>query len=101
MLTILIPIYQSPVLLETLHEELWLLHMELPKNNLVRWTGGNVSALDKESGLVAIKPSGIRYEALRPEHMVIVDLDGAWLRASSSRRPTPPAICSSIVTGRM
>lgn len=50
--------------------------MELPKNDLVRWTGGNVSALDKESGLVAIKPSGIRYEALRPEHMVIVDLDG-------------------------
>ena len=63
-------------MLETLREELWLLHMELPKNDLVRWTGGNVSALDKESGLVAIKPSGIRYEALRPEHMVIVDLDG-------------------------
>jgi L-ribulose-5-phosphate 4-epimerase len=62
--------------LETLREELWLLHMELPKNNLVMWTGGNVSALDKDSGLVAIKPSGIRYEALRPEHMVIVDLDG-------------------------
>ena len=64
------------MLLENLREELWLLHMELPKNDLVRWTGGNVSALDKESGLVAIKPSGIRYEALRPEHMVIVDLDG-------------------------
>ena len=63
-------------MLETLREELWLLHMELPKNDLVRWTGGNVSALDKESGLVAIKPSGIRYEALRPEHMVIVDMDG-------------------------
>ncbi len=63
-------------MLENLREELWRLHMELPKNNLVMWTGGNVSALDKESGLVAIKPSGIRYEALRPEHMVIVDLDG-------------------------
>ncbi len=64
------------MLLENLREELWRLHMELPKNNLVMWTGGNVSALDKESGLVAIKPSGIRYEALRPEHMVIVDMDG-------------------------
>ena len=64
------------MLLEDLREELWRLHMELPKNNLVMWTGGNVSALDKESGLVAIKPSGIRYEALRPEHMVIVDMDG-------------------------
>ena len=63
-------------MLENPREELWRLHMELPKNNLVMWTGGNVSALDKESGLVAIKPSGIRYEALRPEHMVIVDLDG-------------------------
>ena len=63
-------------MLETLREELWLLHMELPKNDLVRWTGGNVSALDRDSGLVAIKPSGIRYEALRPEHLVIVDLDG-------------------------
>ena len=64
------------MLLENLREELWRLHMELPKNNLVMWTGGNVSALDRESGLVAIKPSGIRYEALRPEHMVIVDMDG-------------------------
>ena len=35
------------MLLENLREELWRLHMELPKNNLVMWTGGNVSALDK------------------------------------------------------
>jgi len=42
----------------------------------VVWTGGNVSLRDKESGLVVIKPSGIRYENLRPEHFVVVDLDG-------------------------
>lgn len=64
------------MMLETLREELWQLHMELPKSNLVAWTSGNVSLRDQESGLVLIKPSGIRYEALRPEHMVIVDLEG-------------------------
>ncbi len=63
-------------MLETLREELWRLHMELPKNNLVTWTGGNVSGRDPQTGYVAIKPSGVRYEDLRPEHMVIVDLDG-------------------------
>ena len=63
-------------MLETLREELWRLHMELPKNGLVTWTGGNVSARDRETDYVAIKPSGVRYEDLRPEHMVVVDLDG-------------------------
>jgi L-ribulose-5-phosphate 4-epimerase len=74
-------------LLESLREEVWQLHMELPKNNLVTWTGGNVSARDPETGYVVIKPSGIRYETLHPEHMVIVDLDGGRiegdLKASS------------------
>jgi L-ribulose-5-phosphate 4-epimerase len=63
-------------MLENLKEELVALHLELPKNNLVAWTGGNVSARDAETGLVAIKASGIRYEDLRPEHMVVVDMDG-------------------------
>lgn len=63
-------------MLEKLKEELVQLHLELPKNNLVVWTGGNVSARDAETGLVVIKASGIRYEEMRPEHMVIVDIDG-------------------------
>ena len=63
-------------MLEKLKEELVELHLELPKNNLVVWTGGNVSARDFESNLVVIKPSGIRYEELRPEHMVVLDLEG-------------------------
>jgi len=70
------------MMLETLREELWQLHMELPKSNLVAWTSGNVSLRDKDSGLVMIKPSGIRYEALRPEHMVIVDLEGKVIEGS-------------------
>jgi L-ribulose-5-phosphate 4-epimerase len=63
-------------MLEPLREKLWQLHLELPKNNLVAWTSGNVSERDKGTGYVVIKPSGIRYEDLRPEHMVVVDLDG-------------------------
>ena len=71
-------------MLEALREELWRLHMELPKNNLVMWTGGNISARDAASGLVAIKPSGVRYEDLQPEHMVIVDLDGKVVEGTLS-----------------
>lgn len=63
-------------MLEELREEVWRLHLELPKNNLVKWTGGNVSARDPGSGYVIIKPSGVRYEDLRPEHLAIVDLEG-------------------------
>ena len=63
-------------MLEKLKDELLELHLELPKHNLVVWTGGNVSARDPESGLVVIKASGIRYEEMRPEHMLVVDLDG-------------------------
>ena len=63
-------------MLEELRETLWALHLELPKNDLVKWTGGNVSARDPETGYVVIKPSGVRYEDMTPEDMVIVDLDG-------------------------
>jgi len=63
-------------MLEHLKEEVYRLHLELPKNRLVTWTGGNVSARDPETGLVVIKPSGIRYEELRPEHHVVVNLQG-------------------------
>jgi L-ribulose-5-phosphate 4-epimerase len=63
-------------MLEGLREMVWRLHLELPKNNLVTWTSGNVSARDLGTGYVVIKPSGMRYEDLRPEHMVVVNLEG-------------------------
>jgi len=63
-------------MLEKLKDELVQLHLELPRNNLVVWTSGNVSGRDPQTGLVVIKPSGIRYEDLTPEAMVVVDLDG-------------------------
>jgi L-ribulose-5-phosphate 4-epimerase len=65
-----------PIMLGSLRVEIYRLHFELPKNHLVVWTSGNVSGRDKETGLVVIKPSGVRYEELTPENMVVVDLDG-------------------------
>jgi len=63
-------------MLEKIKQELVALHMELVRNELVAWTSGNVSARDPETNLVVIKPSGVRYEELRPERMVVVDLAG-------------------------
>ena len=63
-------------MLERLKEQVWKLHMELPRNGLVVWTGGNVSARDPESNLVVIKPSGVLYADLRPEDHVVLNLDG-------------------------
>ncbi len=63
-------------MLEQLKEQVWKLHLELPKNGLVAWTGGNISARDPETGLVVIKPSGVLYDELRPEDHVVVSLDG-------------------------
>ncbi|NLG97525.1 MAG: L-ribulose-5-phosphate 4-epimerase [Chloroflexi bacterium] len=62
--------------LESIRQELVKLHLELPKNNLVTWTSGNVSIRDKETGLVVIKPSGVSYEDLKAEDFVVLDLDG-------------------------
>lgn len=63
-------------MLEALRETVWRLHLELPRNRLVTWTSGNVSARDPETGCVVIKPSGVHYEDLQPEHLVIVDMQG-------------------------
>jgi len=70
------------MLLEALREELVRLHAELPRHQLVVWTGGNVSVRDPETGLVAIKPSGVRYEDLTAESMVVLDPDGKVVEGS-------------------
>ena len=64
------------MLLEQLREIVWKCNLELPKNDLVKLTSGNVSGRDPESGLVVIKPSGVTWEDLTPQIMVVVDLDG-------------------------
>lgn len=70
------------MLLEALRQEVCTLHAELPQNNLVAWTSGNVSARDPESGLVVIKPSGIKFPDLTPENMAVVNLDGEIIEGS-------------------
>jgi L-ribulose-5-phosphate 4-epimerase len=64
------------MIIEELRKEVCELHQELPRNNLVVWTGGNISGRDPESGLVVIKPSGVLYSDLTPDKMVVLDLDG-------------------------
>lgn len=63
-------------MLEKLKERVYKMNMMLPKNNLVTMTSGNVSGRDVETGYVVIKPSGIPYEEMQPEDMVVVDLNG-------------------------
>lgn len=63
-------------MLEQLKEEVCEGNLELPRNGLVAWTGGNLSARDPETGLVVIKPSGRLYSEMKPEDMVVVDLSG-------------------------
>lgn len=64
------------MLLEEIREELVKLNQALLENGLVVWTGGNVSIRDPQSGLVAIKPSGVMFSDLTAESMVVVELDG-------------------------
>ncbi|HVY39827.1 MAG TPA: L-ribulose-5-phosphate 4-epimerase [Polyangia bacterium] len=73
-----------------LKEQAWQANMEIPRRGLAIYTFGNVSALDAARGAFAIKPSGVPYETLKAEHMVVVDLDGkiveGTLRPSSDTK---------------
>lgn len=63
-------------MLEQLKKEVYEANMLLPKYKMVTFTWGNVSAIDRESGLFVIKPSGVDYDEMKPEDMVVVDLEG-------------------------
>ena len=63
-------------MLEALKKAVYEANMELPARGLVTYTWGNVSGIDRESGLVVIKPSGVEYDELRPEDLVVLNLDG-------------------------
>lgn len=63
-------------MLEKLKAELVQLHLELPKNQLVAWTSGNISVRDPETNYVVIKPSGVKFPDLAAANMVVVDLNG-------------------------
>jgi L-ribulose-5-phosphate 4-epimerase len=70
------------MMLESLRRDLARLHLELPKNNLVTWTSGNISARDTDSSAMVIKPSGLLFDELTPENMVVTDLDGRVLEGA-------------------
>ena len=63
-------------MLEQLKKEVLEANLSLPKYNLVTFTWGNVSGIDREKGLVVIKPSGVEYDVMTADDMVVVDLDG-------------------------
>ena len=63
-------------MLEELKKKVYEANMELPRRNLVTYTWGNVSGIDREKGLFVIKPSGVEYDELKPEDLVVMDLKG-------------------------
>ncbi|HBY33145.1 MAG TPA: L-ribulose-5-phosphate 4-epimerase, partial [Clostridiales bacterium] len=63
-------------MLEELKQKVFEANMLLPKYGLVTFTWGNVSAIDRESGLFVIKPSGVPYETMTADDMVVMDLEG-------------------------
>ena len=78
-------------MLSELKEAVWRANLDLPKHGLVTFTWGNVSGIDRQQGLVVIKPSGVEYEALKAEDMVVVDLNGRVVEGDlrpSSDTPT-------------
>ena len=78
-------------MLEELKKDVCKANLLLPKYNLVTFTWGNVSALDRETGLIVIKPSGVPYENMSEDDMVVVDLDGKVVEGKwkpSSDTPT-------------
>jgi len=78
-------------MLEQLKEEVFQANLELPSRGLVVFTWGNVSGIDRERGLVVIKPSGVDYDRMKPEDMVVIDLDGRKIEGGlnpSSDAPT-------------
>ena len=76
-------------MLEALRHQVCQANLLLPKHNLVTFTWGNVSSIDRDSGLIVIKPSGVDYDGMTPEDMVVVDLDckvveGKWKPSSDT-----------------
>ncbi len=90
-------------MLESLKQEVFEANLLLKKYNLVLFTWGNVSALDKKTGLFVIKPSGVSYDEMKPEDMVVLDLAGKVVEGKlhpSSDTPTHLEIYRSFPEAR-
>ena len=86
-------------MLEELKEQVLQANLLLPKHGLITFTWGNVSAIDREKGLMVIKPSGVEYDEMRAEDMVVVDLDGNRVEGKlkpSSDTPTHVALYNAF-----
>ena len=77
-------------MLEQLKEKVFKANLDLVKHGLVIFTWGNVSAIDPETRLVVIKPSGVGYDVMKPSDMVVVDLDGNVVEGSLNPSSDPP-----------
>ena len=89
-------------MLEQLKEEVYRANMLLPEHKLVTFTWGNVSGIDRESGIMAIKPSGVEYDKLTPEDMVLVDIrTGERQRENGIPPPTRPRTVNCTVPSRI
>ena len=83
-------------MLEALKQQVYEANMELPRRGLITYTWGNVSGIDRALGLFVIKPSGVDYDVLRPEDMVVMDLNGNRVEGTlnpSSDTATHVGIC--------
>ncbi len=86
-------------MLNELKRQVYEANLLLPKHGLVTFTWGNVSGIDRASGLFVIKPSGVPYEELKPEDMVIIDMEGKRVEGKlnpSSDTPTHMALYNSF-----
>ena len=70
-----------------LKREVFEANMELQRRNLVIYTFGNVSQIDRDKGVVAIKPSGVAYEDMKPEDIVVVDLENNIVEGTINSEP--------------
>ena len=81
----------TPMSLKTLKEEVFEANQDLVRHGLVIFTFGNASGFDRSCGMVVIKPSGVPYDAMTPDHLVVTDLDGSIVEGNlrpSSDLPT-------------
>ena len=74
--------------MQKLKQQVFEANMELPRYGLVTFTWGNVSAIDRERGLVVIKPSGVAYETMKADDMVVVDMSGNVVEGASRTLPS-------------